>query len=619
MWTHASDAGERGCPAHERSLIHGVSLMHRATAARIVSLAGLTIACSISTASPTLVALTGDTTLRSDGTSAIIGYISDPSIGPRGDIYFNANPPGVFEEGDAVFVPAREAGLRLFRSVVSTGDEAPGTPGIGLVPNALVMITDSGNSQFSLGSRTAINTAGGFSAWHLLEENPVAPGFVNAFGIYRSEPGGLRNVAITRLADNDTLIVLPGDPTLTDDGRTAWIQRLGNIGDVLNVESDGVVTVSLGIGEPAPGTDTVFGGIRDYEISRNGNFAFGTSLLDPGTLLRDPNGWSVWAGTLDGVELVARTGEVPPVPGAQRYVSFFGAVRTNDAGDVLFWSTVSDGSELFSAIIRERDGVLEALASEGSPAPGVQGGAYAVLDRRFRLRLGGPGHALFGATLEGAGIDATNDTGIWRVEGDDITILAREADPAPGVPDAVFDDLLVGVTGTAQIEAVSNDTSHHTFLGRLRPGIGGVVEGQNDIGLWSFDPVDEALHLIARTGDAVDLAGDGSDVRIVAAIRFNPVYGLADNAWLAYTLEFDDGTFALMRTRLPGPFNPCDADLDADGVVDLGDFGAFGDAFGTSFGDDGYDPRADFNGDGDVDLGDFGTFGNQFGRTGCTE
>ena len=57
----------------------------------------------------------------------------------------------------------------------------------------------------------------------------------------------------------------------------------------------------------------------------------------------------------------------------------------------------------------------------------------------------------------------------------------------------------------------------------------------------------------------------------------------------------------------------CDADLTLDGLVDLGDFGIFGAAFGSTPADSNWDPRGDFDNDGDVDLGDFGVFGAQFG------
>ena len=55
------------------------------------------------------------------------------------------------------------------------------------------------------------------------------------------------------------------------------------------------------------------------------------------------------------------------------------------------------------------------------------------------------------------------------------------------------------------------------------------------------------------------------------------------------------------------------ADFNNDGDVDLGDFGFFGAAFGTTSDDPNYRPRADFDSDNDVDLGDFGFYGQRFG------
>ncbi|GAB4549169.1 MAG: hypothetical protein Tsb0013_10220 [Phycisphaerales bacterium] len=61
----------------------------------------------------------------------------------------------------------------------------------------------------------------------------------------------------------------------------------------------------------------------------------------------------------------------------------------------------------------------------------------------------------------------------------------------------------------------------------------------------------------------------------------------------------------------------CLADFNADGEVNLGDFGVFGASFGSMPGDSNWDPRGDFDGNGMIDLGDFGTFGSEFGRTDC--
>ncbi|GAB4553203.1 MAG: hypothetical protein Tsb0013_15650 [Phycisphaerales bacterium] len=90
------------------------------------------------------------------------------------------------------------------------------------------------------------------------------------------------------------------------------------------------------------------------------------------------------------------------------------------------------------------------------------------------------------------------------------------------------------------------------------------------------------------------------------AVADDPIPGavVGDPLLLVLTAEVEAGV-------------PCPADIDADGDVDLGDFGIFGAAFGALAGDANYNPAVDFDNDGDVDLGDFGIFGGDFGRTDC--
>ena len=92
----------------------------------------------------------------------------------------------------------------------------------------------------------------------------------------------------------------------------------------------------------------------------------------------------------------------------------------------------------------------------------------------------------------------------------------------------------------------------------------------------------------------------------------------------SYTIHIDTiGTFQqFMDFGLFIEFEKgCDADFDGDGDVDLGDFGLFGAAFGSSGtpADTRYDAVVDIDDDGDVDLGDFGVFGEEFGRTDCND
>ena len=56
-------------------------------------------------------------------------------------------------------------------------------------------------------------------------------------------------------------------------------------------------------------------------------------------------------------------------------------------------------------------------------------------------------------------------------------------------------------------------------------------------------------------------------------------------------------------------------DVNGDGQVDFGDFVVFAQGFGTSRGDEGYDPRYDLDGDGTIGFSDFVIFAGVFGQT----
>lgn len=59
---------------------------------------------------------------------------------------------------------------------------------------------------------------------------------------------------------------------------------------------------------------------------------------------------------------------------------------------------------------------------------------------------------------------------------------------------------------------------------------------------------------------------------------------------------------------------PCGfGDYQCDGDVDIADFGAFADSFGSVTGDPNYDIRGDSEPDGDIDIADFGILADNFG------
>ncbi|GAB4546863.1 MAG: hypothetical protein Tsb0013_06100 [Phycisphaerales bacterium] len=137
---------------------------------------------------------------------------------------------------------------------------------------------------------------------------------------------------------------------------------------------------------------------------------------------------------------------------------------------------------------------------------------------------------------------------------------------------------------------------------------------------------DVRIELISPTGVTSVINERPNDAGTGYTYTFTSVRHLGDSPEGTWTVRFTDtqsgdvGTVTRTELRFWGyalPANACAGDFDNDGDVDLGDFGFFGAAFGSSVGDANYEPSADFDGDGDVDLGDFGALGMDFGRTDC--
>jgi len=101
--------------------------------------------------------------------------------------------------------------------------------------------------------------------------------------------------------------------------------------------------------------------------------------------------------------------------------------------------------------------------------------------------LNAAGHTIFRAILAGAGVDLTNDSGIWSEGTGTLTLLAREGDQAPGA--------LAGVDFDFFNNLLINDSGQAAILASL---VGTGVDNTNNIGIWSQGT--GTLALVARTG-----------------------------------------------------------------------------------------------------------------------
>ena len=119
---------------------------------------------------------------------------------------------------------------------------------------------------------------------------------------------------------------------------------------------------------------------------------------------------------------------------------------------------------------------------------------------------------------------------------------------------------------------------------------------------------------------------DGSaTITTTANVGPNGTFSLTNIPAKKYTLWAKSYTYlaaAALLDTTNGPVSTAaltlePGDSDNSNAVDVNDFSALVNFFGSSFGGSGYDPHADFNGDGSVDVNDFALLVNSFGASGA--
>jgi hypothetical protein len=132
---------------------------------------------------------------------------------------------------------------------------------------------------------------------------------------------------------------------------------------------------------------------------------------------------------------------------------------------------------------------LALIAREGAAVPGAGAGVGFDFFQIFPQAHGHGGGVAFKAALEGTGVDATNDRGVWVSSGGTLGMLARTGSAAPGMG--------AGVTfATVDLPAV-NAADRAIFRGTVAGA--GITAGQNDVGIWS-GTVAGGSSLVVRAG-----------------------------------------------------------------------------------------------------------------------
>jgi hypothetical protein len=236
------------------------------------------------------------------------------------------------------------------------------------------------------------------------------------------------------------------DPeVLNAGGQAAFRSGLSGTGvDGLNdtgiwIGVSGNLTLVARAGSQAPGTASGINFRQNLSLvpSLNdaGQVAFSGDLTDSAT-----NGTSgIWAGSPGSLHLVARqAAQAPGLPSGVKLGSFVTVKPAfNNAGQTAFTNNLSNGKR---AVYSEGSGLLNLVALSGTPAVGtVDGSNFSGFGAPV---LNAAGQTAFAGSLSGAAVDASNSSAIWSEGTGTLKLIARSGNAAPGTADGVtFGDI----------------------------------------------------------------------------------------------------------------------------------------------------------------------------------
>jgi hypothetical protein len=266
--------------------------------------------------------------------------------------------------------------------------------------------------------------------------------------------------------------------------------------------------------------------------------------------------------------------------------------KINDNGDVAHRIIIRPATDRL--VVWNRNSVRIA-ASENAVAPGTGGALFSDLARQGTFE-NSDGSLTFFAGVAGAGVNESNDFGIWSENSPGSVQLelregAAAADVGPGVVYAGLTRFTIPVTfgkrggialraglaGTgvadgndlglwagphaSDLHLVAREgeqapgTEPGTLFGQFDQAgvttdgravffalLTGVVDPSRDRGLWAEAP-DGSLQLIARTGDMLELPSVG--LSPLTSIQFSPEVGVGENGHVGFISGFSSGRFGI--------------------------------------------------------------------------
>jgi hypothetical protein len=354
------------------------------------------------------------------------------------------------------------------------------------------------------------------------------PGAQDSIVIWKGTSSGFK----PDVSSNDPAPGLPPDEIdTTFAGRTANFQLLGF------------------------GFDRFFDG--PYGLLYSGN------LAGPG--IEPTNCCGLWFGK----QLIARFGD--PAPGLPAGSVFGDGLSPNNdlfharlsgTNGVIF-RTKAHGPglpEAVSGIWSSTTAGMKHVAHEGQDAPGAPGARFLFLSNPISA---GAGLAAFQAFLEGA-VTPSNNTGIWKESGGALRLMAREGDPAIGLPGSIVDpsygqlptSIVTGPDGRLAFNAIVNfqGGGFNAVAATPSPGEqpkviaypGMNLEGREVVSAEIYDGNNETDSRNIANGNGSSLTANG---RLALRIE-SRVPSFGDSKSYVYVIDFEDESAAPLENSI---------------------------------------------------------------------
>lgn len=414
--------------------------------------------------------------------------------------------------------------------VVGLGDEAAGVPSNPQFDRLLLLrLGPTGDVAFE-GAWTESSTGSDYNSrglWLFRDEQvevlsfggqavPGADASTLFTGVYRYPPPNHSGVHLT--ADGDAIF-------------TAEVLSGGARQDSIWIH-DGVALREIAReNQPAPRSsgETNYGTLDHVVASTNGAISF----LEAGTHL--------WAGTEDALSVLAYQGmDAPGTSGRFKMFSPLTSIsqQFNSDGEIAIYSGLREipGHPIADWGIWSNAGSeLRLIARYDTQAPGTPPGVR--FDRGPHLQaLTDLGEVVFVGFLDGVGVDASNDTGIWVGDHETLRLVVRDGDSVPNsLEPAVFKNV------SPQRHSVPHAAQHTVFSAT----VGSPSSNADDAwGIWVSAP-DGTKEKLVAVGDEID--GYGT----ITGFSSTGVNNRGDMAILA---SFENNTRGLFVYRvLPVP------------------------------------------------------------------